>query len=136
MEHIEIIHAENPRQFDGDSETITLDVLFSHLPDAIQFTARKDDIEPHGQALYERTVAGEFGEIAILPDIASRDNPWKRHQCLSEARDMSLHWDIMGDNEKADAWREYYRAVYALIFQKSWPMVSKWPSRPKGEGLL
>lgn len=135
---ITILGARNPTMQFGDDGVINMEVKFEHLADFVPFSARADDNEAHGRELYERAMAEEFGEVVALPpltpyEIARRDNPGRRQQLLSQASDMARHWDMMGDSEQANAWRDYYRAVYALTLKKSWPMVNQWPSAPEGE---
>lgn len=136
---MEIITAKNVIAYIGQPDSLDMEVAFAHLPDQfVTFTARPDDSAEHGRELYERAMAGEFGDVVALPpltpyEIARRDNPGRRQQCLSQASDMARHWDMMGDSSQANAWRDYYRTVYALALQKSWPMVNQWPSAPKSE---
>ncbi len=67
MERIELLSAARPRHYAGDPDSITLDVRFAHLPDPVQFAARKDDTEVHGRELYSRAVFGEFGDVEVIP---------------------------------------------------------------------
>lgn len=57
-----MITAHSPKCAEGDS--ITLLVKFPWLSEEVPFTASPSDTEPHGRELYQRAVAGEFGEIA------------------------------------------------------------------------
>jgi hypothetical protein len=139
--NITILEVRTPTTQAGDDGVINMEVRFSHLPDFVPFSACVDDNEAHGRELYERAMAGEFGEVVVLPplppyEIARRDNPGLRQRNLALACERALHWDMMGDSEKAGAWRDYYRAVYVLGMHKAWPMVSQWPSPPEGEAPL
>ncbi|WP_421320512.1 tail fiber assembly protein [Aeromonas veronii] len=140
MEHIEIIHAENPRQFDGDSETITLDVLFSHLPDAIQFAARKDDHEQHGRELYVRAVFGEYGPIEVItpppPEtelLARLDEALKRATAVMAPLEDADELGIISEHEKTQltAWQHYRVALYRLPQSDGWPTDVIWPDAPQ-----
>ncbi|WP_421251958.1 tail fiber assembly protein [Aeromonas sp. 600724] len=141
MEHIEIIHAENPRQFDGDSETITLDVLFSHLPDAIQFAARKDDHEQHGRELYVRAVFGEYGPIEVITPpppteaelLARLDEALKRAAAVMAPLEDADKLGIISEHEKAQltAWQRYRVALYRLPQSEGWPTDVTWPDAPQ-----
>jgi hypothetical protein len=141
MEHIEIIHAEHPRQYDGDSETITLDVLFSHLPDAVQFAARKDDHEQHGRELYVRAVFGEYGPIEVSTPPPPTEA--KQQARLNEERHRATavmapledadRLGIISESEKAQltAWQHYRVALYRLPQSEGWPTDVAWPDAPQ-----
>ena len=141
MEHIEIIHAENPRQFDGDSETIILDVLFSHLPDAIQFAARKDDHEQHGRELYVRAVFGEYGPIEVITPppptevelLARLDEALKRAAAVMAPLEDADKLGIISEHEKAQltAWQHYRVALYRLPQSEGWPTDVTLPDAPQ-----
>jgi hypothetical protein len=61
---------------------------------------------------------------------ASTDNIVRRQQELERAIKQAQHWEMMGDTSQSAAWRDYYRAVYALTTQNSWPMARQWPTPP------
>lgn len=71
---MEIISASSPRYSSADGQTVTLSVEFAGLGEVVPFTARPDDVEPHGRALYQRAVAGEFGAVAAYsaPAVAAK----------------------------------------------------------------
>ncbi|WP_421238389.1 hypothetical protein [Aeromonas enteropelogenes] len=132
---ITVLSANTPRWLDAAHSRLQLTVLFSHLDEEVEFTASSADVEPHGRYLFANAVEGKYGPIAdyvaLIPyAIASRKNPSLRQQCLAQAGVMVQRWDILGDVVKADAWREYYRALYALAESEIWPMVDVWPQEP------
>ena len=53
-----------PRWSAADRSSIDCLVKFEHLPREASFTASPYDCAPHGQEIYRRCVAGEFGDIA------------------------------------------------------------------------
>lgn len=55
----------------ADNKSITMRVKFTHLPMEVDFLAMPTDIEAHGQELYQRALAGEFGPVAeyIVPTV-------------------------------------------------------------------
>lgn len=62
-----VISAESPAWGDADHTFIGLTVTFECLKDtlgAVHFCARQDDPETHGQDIYARAVAGDFGTVA------------------------------------------------------------------------
>jgi hypothetical protein len=63
--NITIIDAKTPRWENKENSRIILDVLFEHLKSDgyVYFVADPSDIYQHGVELYNRAVAGEFGEI-------------------------------------------------------------------------
>ena len=54
----------------ADNKSITMRVKFTHLPMEVDFLAMPTDIEAHGQELYQRALAGEFGAIAAYEEPA------------------------------------------------------------------
>jgi hypothetical protein len=61
-----VLSARAPRWADLAHTSITLMVLFEETKDTygeMPFAASPDDSEPHGVELYQRALAGEFGEV-------------------------------------------------------------------------
>jgi hypothetical protein len=55
----------NPRWADSDQTIIDLDVNFTHLPEeVVTFAASANDVEAHGQTLYNNAINGDYGTIA------------------------------------------------------------------------
>lgn len=65
-----MITAHSPKWGNAEHTEITLYVAFPWLISEVQFTARGNDSEAHGRALFARASAGEFGPIAayVAPD--------------------------------------------------------------------
>lgn len=131
---IELEWATNPEWLNEEHTMINLLAKFSHVDEAVPFTASVSDVEPHGRLIFELAAAGEYGEVApyIAPtplEIAQRDNPRKRREGMQKAITQSQHFDMMGDADKANEWRQYYRDVYALESSPEWPLV-QWPVEP------
>ena len=61
-----LIDAKNPQWFNAEHTLIEVDALWQHLESEgyFPFLANPNDVEAHGVDLYNRCVAGEFGEIA------------------------------------------------------------------------
>lgn len=134
---ITVLSAHSPQWVDAHHSAIDLMIRFAHLGDeAVFFTASPNDVEPHGQDIFNRAVAGEFGAVAeyVPPtpwEIAARDNPPQRCQQMKLAAEQATHWEIMGDTVQANAWRNYYRELYALEQAPDWPMIEQWPEAPQ-----
>ncbi|BCS51463.1 hypothetical protein JUNP479_4274 [Aeromonas jandaei] len=139
--NIEVITAANPRHFAGDQESITLDVLFSHLEEVVEFTARRDDAERHGRELYSRAVFGEFGEIKVLTPpppteaelLARLDEALKRAAAVMAPLEDADKLGIISEREKAQltAWQRYRVALYRLPQSEGWPTNVIWPDAPQ-----
>ena len=138
---IEVLNACMPRHLAGDTESVTLDVLFSHLPEHVQFTARKDDPEEHGRELYSRAVFGEFGDIEVLtPPL-----PTEAEQQTILSDKLKQATTVMAPLEDADklgiiseaereqltAWQRYRVTLYRLPHNDGWPTQVSWPEAPR-----
>ena len=70
MIKIEILSVRNPQWAREDGNAINCWVRTNTIVEEVPFTASKYDSEPHGREVYERCMAGEFGEIAPMePEI-------------------------------------------------------------------
>ncbi|MDM5128226.1 tail fiber assembly protein [Aeromonas salmonicida] len=141
MERIEVLRAMRPRHYAADPDSITLDVLFAHLPEQVQFTARKDDPEEHGRELYSRAVFGEFGDIEVLP----LPPPTEAEQQARLAAQLKQAATAMAPLEDADtlgvineaereqliAWQRYRVTLYRLPQSDGWPTEVTWPEMPQ-----
>ena len=58
-------YAKNPVYFDETGNAINLIVKFEEFNNEMPFLATNYDTELHGVDLYNRAVAGEFGEVAL-----------------------------------------------------------------------
>lgn len=141
MDKIEVIYAEHPRHHVADPYSITLDVRFAHLPENVQFTARKDDPEEHGRELYSRAVFGEFGDIEVIPlplPTEAEQQARLTAQLKQAATFMAPLEDadklgIISEHEKAQltAWQHYRVALYRLPQSDGWPTDITWPDAPQ-----
>lgn len=141
MERIEVLSAGRPRHYEGDPDSITLDVRFAHLPDPVQFAARKDDTEEHGRELYSRAVFGEFGDVEVIPvpppteaeQQARLDALFKQ---AANAMAPLLDAEALGiiseaEREQLTAWQRYRVALYRLPQGDGWPTEVSWPEAPR-----
>jgi len=122
--------ARNPRWANYKKTSIDLEVDFDEFDEEyVPFNAHPDDIVSWGPELYNRAVAGEFGEIAEWTppdDIVGEE----AKQCLRNIRDQllltevdplvtnPLRWDALSA-EKQQEWKDYRQALLDLPSQTS-----------------
>lgn len=141
MERIEVLSAARPRHYAGDPDSITLDVRFAHLPDPVQFAARKDDLEAHGRELYSRAVFGEFGDIEVIPvpPPTEAEQQARLNALLKQAASAMaplLDAEALGiiseaEREQLTAWQRYRVALYRLPQSEGWPAEVTMPEAPR-----
>ncbi|WP_429012708.1 tail fiber assembly protein [Aeromonas hydrophila] len=141
MERIEVLSAGRPRHYTGDPDSITLDVRFAHLPDPVQFAARKDDTEVHGRELYSRAVFGEFGDVEVIPvpPPTEAEQQARLDALLKQAANAMaplLDAEALGiisetEREQLTAWQRYRVALYRLPQGDGWPTEVSWPEVPR-----
>jgi len=117
--------ARNPRWGDYDKTYILLEVDFDELDEVyVEFCARSDDIYPWGPELFNRAVAGEFGEVAEreIPEDITGESAISvvrkiRNDLLTTEVDPitknPLRWDALSA-EKQQEWRDYRQALLDL----------------------
>ena len=141
MERIEVLSAGRPRHYAGDPDSITLDVRFAHLPDPVQFAARKDDTEEHGRELYSRAVFGEFGDVEVIPvpPPTEAEQQARLDALLKQAANAMaplLDAESLGiisetEREQLTAWQRYRVALYRLPQSDGWPAEVTLPEAPR-----
>lgn len=141
MERIEVLSAVRPRHYAADPDSITLDVRFAHLPEQVQFTARKDDPEEHGRELYSRAVFGEFGDIEVIPlpppteaeQQARLDALLKQAATTMAPLEDAEALGIISETERVQltAWQRYRVTLYRLAQSDGWPTEVNWPEMPQ-----
>ncbi|WP_323883688.1 tail fiber assembly protein [Aeromonas hydrophila] len=141
MERIEVLSALHPRHYAADPDSITLDVRFAHLPEQVQFTARKDDPEEHGRELYSRAVFGEFGDIEVipLPPPTEAEQQARLDALLKQAANAMAPLEdaealgIISEAERKQltAWQHYRVALYRLPQSDGWPAEVTLPEAPQ-----
>lgn len=135
---IEYTSVKDPVWGNAEKTQIELTVKFVHLEQEVPFTASKTDSAKHGRELFLRAQAGDFGEIKEYTpptelEIAAEVNPGKLRREMDECVQKTQYWDMFGETEKAQAWRDYFRALAQLKGSKEWPIVKEWPERPESE---
>lgn len=139
--NIAIVSAENPRRMEWDDTSITLDVLFSHLPEKIPFNARVDDLERHGRELYVRAMRGEYGEIEVvaMPNPTDAQQRVRLDDAMAKAATFMAPLEdaekmgviTQAESEQLTAWRLYRLALYRLPQSAGWPSDVEWPPAPE-----
>ncbi|APO67261.1 hypothetical protein IE4872_CH01619 [Rhizobium gallicum] len=70
----------NPRWVSEAKRQIHCFVRFDHIPDEeVEFVADPTDCEPHGREIFEKCVAGAFGEIAMVGEEERTSWPTVHH---------------------------------------------------------
>lgn len=117
--------ARNPRWDDYNHTELVIEVDFDELDDEfVEFYAHPDDIVSWSSELYNRAIAGEFGEIApySIPadktgDAAMSDLRELRNKKLEQDVDPlvtnPLRWDALSA-EKQQEWKDYRQALLDL----------------------
>jgi len=69
--------AHSPAYAAEDGSCISLMVKFAEFNEELPFGATNHDPHEHGRNIYERAVAGEFGEIApfVASTVAGQNQP-------------------------------------------------------------
>ncbi|MFP3922792.1 phage tail assembly chaperone [Pseudomonas sp. W5-36] len=153
-----VLSAREPRWADLAHTSITLQVLFEENKDTygeVPFAASPDDTEPHGVELYERAVAGEFGEVqeptiemiqaqvmcrrvSISAAATARINELAATvDTLQDAISFNLATDtqiasLPSIEVELSAWRLYRAKLAQLDTQPGYPSKFAWPEEPVG----
>lgn len=61
---MQLEYAKNPAWATEDQTMIDLMIKWDAIDVELPFTASPNDVEPHGRAIFEAAVAGQFGVIA------------------------------------------------------------------------
>jgi hypothetical protein len=56
-------YAKDPRWSNAENTSIDLIIKWDEFPRELPFTARPDDTEEHGRAIFAAAAAGAFGEV-------------------------------------------------------------------------
>jgi len=129
------IPAHNPKY--ADYAQTTIDLVIEH-PDfgTLPFTASVNDIEPLGQTLYARALAGDFGDIAPYDGSPPSDPIDALAQQMRDERNQKLvaldaivnnplRWAEYSDAQKA-AFAVYRQALLDVPQQPGFPHEIDW----------
>jgi len=133
--------AHSPKYAAFDASSVDLVVEHPQLG-TLPFTAHSDDLEPLGQSLYARAVAGEFGEVApydgppppdpmeVLAD-AVRSERNRRLLALDALLANPLRWAAFPATQQAEL-AVYRQALLDVPQQTGFPEEVEWPQMPDG----
>ena len=151
-----VISAREPRWADQAHSAIVLRVVFEDTQDVygeMPFAASPDDPEPHGVDLYERALAGEFGEVqeptqemvqaqvmckrvdlsasatATINELAASLDTLQDAVNLNLATDAQVA-SLPAVQAELDAWRLYRVYLAQLDVQPGYPLTVDWPVAP------
>lgn len=117
--------ARNPKWANQARTSIDLEVDFDEVDEEyVLFNAHPDDIVSWGPELYNRALAGEFGEIAefeVPADITGEDAINEVRACRNALLEdfvdplvtNPLRWDQLSA-EKQQEWKDYRQALLDL----------------------
>lgn len=125
--------AKNPTWVNAEHTRINLKVTFDNIPEHT-FTADPKDCEAHGRDIFERAVAGEFGDVA---EYEPPPPPTVEEQSaiVREQRDRLLaetDWTQAADIPQAtkDKWAPFRQALRDVPDQAGFPFEIVWPVKP------
>ena len=80
LDNLEYVEVRNPKWSDQRKLTIDCEVNFNHVDFETwsPFCADPNDVTTHGVAIYERIIAGDFGEIAEPDFLATQQQRWSK----------------------------------------------------------
>ncbi|WP_339548342.1 tail fiber assembly protein [Pseudomonas sp. RA_35y_Pfl2_P32] len=131
----------SPQWANAEQTAINLVLTTETLGD-IPFTASPDDTTSYGPEIYERVVAGEFGEIAayappadiaLLPAASAQlkrlmQDAGLAAAPLQDAVDLDLA--TAQQVEQLALWKLYRIELSEVPQQAGWPRTIEWPIKP------
>lgn len=151
-----IISARQPRWADQAHTAIVLLVIFAETEATfgeMPFAASPDDPEPHGVELYQRALAGEFGEVLeptedmVLAQVMGQ-RVGLSADATAKINALAADLDTLQDavrlkmasaqqiaslpalQAELDAWRLYRVHLAQLDVQPGYPLTVDWPVLP------
>ena len=140
---VKLISFSNPQWTSEDQTTFSGTVQWDVMAAPSKGGFIVADQEPHVQDLYQRMVAGEFGEIAAyvpptqeeLDAQAAAQVRAQRDRLLATEVDPlatnSLRWADLTSEEQT-AWTQYRRDLLDITDQEGFPHNVTWPTKPEG----
>ena len=124
----------NPKWVNTQNTRIVCEVNFDHIgEDWVEFECVASGDYPHTHEIYERCVAGDFGEVAAYappPDITGDTAVFalrgKRSEILAQEVDPivsnPLRWESLSQEEK-DAWALYRQQLLDITETNPNPVI-------------
>ncbi|MGO4003741.1 tail fiber assembly protein [Pseudomonas fluorescens] len=131
----------NPQWANAEHSAINL-LLVTETLASMPFTATPDDSTNYGPEIYQRAVAGDFGEIADYePPTDAALLPAARAQLKRLMQDAGLVVAPLQDSvdlgvaterqvEQLSAWKFYRIELSEVPHQPEWPVSIVWPVVP------
>jgi hypothetical protein len=129
----------NPTWADAEHTVINCEIDFDDLVEEfVEFTASPNDTHPHGIEIYQKCIAGEFGEIAeyVEPVISSEEKALRiRMQRegffmkLDQLVSNPFRWGDLTDEQQQEV-VAYRQALLDITNQDSFPESVVWPETP------
>jgi hypothetical protein len=129
---IKFTEVRNPKWLNPEHTRLNCEVNFSHLPeDWVWFTAVPSGDLEHTHEIFERCVAGEFGEVAEYQPPTQEEKATE----LRFWRDILIKetdWTQGADVPQAtkDKWAPYRQALRDITLQVDFPNSVTWPTKP------
>jgi hypothetical protein len=125
-------NATNPQWFNAEHTSIYLLVDFEDLG-VLPFSATMSDCEAHGREIFERAIAGEFGEVApfvepAVPAEVAVINVRLKRDALISVTDWTQLPDVPPTT--AEKWLPYRQALRDITLQEGFPENVTWPTPP------
>ncbi|MFY0730580.1 hypothetical protein [Pseudomonas sp. NFX15] len=130
-----------PQWTNADHTAVNVVLVTEALGD-IPFTATPNDSTSYGPEIYERVVAGEFGEIAAPPSEANTspeakariEQLWVKEQLAQAEQEICKHEDQDPQASFTEqAWRTYRVELRAWPRSELFPNAEDRPTAPDGQ---
>lgn len=133
--------ALSPQWANAEHSAINVQLVTETLA-AMPFTATPEDSTDYGPEIYQRAVAGDFGEIAAYePPTEAALLPAARAQLKRLMQDAGLVVAPLQDSvdlgvaterqvEQLSAWKFYRIELSEVPHQPGWPSSIEWPVMP------
>jgi hypothetical protein len=131
---MQLKYAKNPVWANAEHTMIDLTVRFAEIPEDLPFTARPDDCEEHGRAIFAAAVAGEFGPVAeFVPYVPTLEE--KAAAIRADRKELlaATDWTQLPDVPETtrEAYAFYRQALRDISQQSGFPENVIWPLKPE-----
>ncbi len=127
-----LVSVTNPRWTNPEHTTVDVIARFAEIDADLPFTATPWDCEAHGQEIYTKVLAGEYGPIAeyVWPSVE------EFAQLMRDKRAGLLYecdWTQAPDVPQVikDKWAAYRQALRDVTSQAGFPYNIIWPTKPQ-----
>jgi hypothetical protein len=131
---MQLEYAKDPVWADAEHTMIDLMVRFAEIPEDLPFTARPDDCEEYGRAIFAAAVAGEYGAVAeyVPPPPPTTEELAAAARAERNALLAATDWTQAADVPQAtkNKWAPYRQALRDVPEQPGFPSNIQWPVKP------